>query len=78
MGKELKPKVRMFLRLIPTFADITGEKLVGGAFLRPPPLSQNRVKILYSPGDKIISVITSPQLAVKKPSSLVSLIESEY
>ena len=69
----------MFLRLIPTFADITGEKLVGGPFCAPPPpLSQNRVKILYSPGDKIISVITSPQLAVKKPSSLVSLIESEY
>ena len=28
--KRLKLKVRKFLRLIPTFAEVTGEKLVGG------------------------------------------------
>ena len=41
--KGLKPKVRKFYRLIPTFVEVTGEKLVGGAFFPPtsqrPPLS---------------------------------------
>ena len=36
VAKELKLKVRRFLRLIPTFVEVTGEKLVGwserGAF----------------------------------------------
>ena len=41
MGKGLKLKVRKFLGLIPTFVEVTGEKLVG-AFLPPPIL--NRVK----------------------------------
>ena len=33
----------MFFKLIPTFAEVTKEKLVVGAFL-PPPLILNRVK----------------------------------
>ena len=39
--KGLKLKVRNFYGLVPTFVEVTGEKLVGGAFL-PPIL--NRVK----------------------------------
>ena len=34
--KGLQLKVRKFLRLVPTFIEVTGEKLVGGA--SPPPL----------------------------------------
>ena len=38
VAKGLKLKVRKFLGLIPTFVEVTGEKLVGGggAFLPPP------------------------------------------
>ena len=35
--KRLKLKVTKFWRLVPTFLEVTGEKLVGGAFLPPPP-----------------------------------------
>ena len=35
--KGLKLKVRNFYGLVPTFVEVTGEKLVGGAFLSPPP-----------------------------------------
>ena len=35
VASGLKLKVRKFLRLIPTFADVTGEKLVGGASPHP-------------------------------------------
>ena len=35
--KGLKLKVRKFWELIPTFVEITGEKMVGGLFARPPP-----------------------------------------
>ena len=35
--KGLKLKVREFWWLIPTFVQVTGEKLVGRAFLPPPP-----------------------------------------
>ena len=41
--KRLKLKVRTFWRLIPTFAEVAGEKLVGETFL--PPFILNRVKI---------------------------------
>ena len=37
LSKGLKLKVRKFLGLIPTFVEVTGEKLVGEAFLAPPP-----------------------------------------
>ena len=40
--KGLKLKVRKFWGLIPTFAEVTEENLVRGAFLAPPIL--NRVK----------------------------------
>ena len=34
VAKGLKLKVRKFWGLIPTFLEVTGEKLVGGAFLK--------------------------------------------
>ena len=34
--KELELKVRKFWGLIPTFVEVTGEKLVGGHFTLPP------------------------------------------
>ena len=37
MVKELKLKVRKFSGLIPTFVEVTGEKLVGGLFASPSP-----------------------------------------
>ena len=37
VAKVLKLKVRKFWRPNPTFAEVTGEKLVGWAFLAPPP-----------------------------------------
>ena len=37
--KGLKLKVRKFWGLIATFVELTGEKLVGGAFLPLPPQS---------------------------------------
>ena len=52
--KGLKLKVRKFLGLIPTFIEITGEKLVGGTFLPPHPLPiLNSVKSL----DDSLSII---------------------
>ena len=44
LSKGLKLKVRKFWGLIPTFAEVTEEKLVGGFFGLPPIL--NRVKNL--------------------------------
>ena len=46
VAKGLKLKVRNFLGLIPTFPEVTKEKLVGGAFLPPPIL--NSVKRLLN------------------------------
>ena len=40
--KGLKLKVRKFWGLIPTFVEVTGEKLVAGALFGPPPIL-NRV-----------------------------------
>ena len=37
VAKGLKLKLRKFWRLIPTFVEVTGEKLVGWAVLHPPP-----------------------------------------
>ena len=45
MAKRLKLKVRKFWGLIPTFVEVTGEKLVGGHFTLPPIL--NRVKNMF-------------------------------
>ena len=36
VAKGLKLKVRKFWEVIPTFVEVTGEKLVGEAFLPPP------------------------------------------
>ena len=46
VAKGLKLKARKFWGLIPTFVEVTGEKLVGEAFLpplQPPLLILNRV-----------------------------------
>ena len=37
VAKELKLKVENFWDLIPTFVEVTGEKLVGNLFALPPP-----------------------------------------
>ena len=37
LTKGLKLKVRKFWELIPTFVEVTGEKLVGGSFCTPHP-----------------------------------------
>ena len=42
MAKGFKLKFRMFCGLIPTFVEVTGEKLVGGLFAPVPTL--NRIK----------------------------------
>ena len=39
LSKGLKLTVRKFWGLIPTFVEVTGEKLVGGLFAPPPLLS---------------------------------------
>ena len=44
VAKGLKLKVRKFLGLIPTFLEVTGEKLVGGGDPFLPPIL-NRVKV---------------------------------
>ena len=44
MAKELKLKVKKFWGLIPTFVEVTEEKLVGMAFL-PSPLILNGVNL---------------------------------
>ena len=43
VAKGLKLKVRKFWGLIPTFEEVTGEKLEGGTFLAPHP---ERVKMI--------------------------------
>ena len=45
VAKRLKLKVWKFWGLVSTFLEVTGEKLVGWAFLPPPPIL-NRVKCL--------------------------------
>ena len=44
LSKWLKLTVRKFSRLILTFVEVTGEKLVGGTFLLPPAIL-NMVKV---------------------------------
>ena len=43
VAKELKLKVRKCWGLIPTFEEVTGEKLLGRVFFAPSPPIQNRV-----------------------------------
>ena len=54
LSKRLKLKVRKFWGLIPTFVEITGEKLVGGAGLFAPPPSWIGLRSLS--GVSLISV----------------------
>ena len=44
LAKVLKLKVRIFLGLIPTFVEVTGEKLVSGVFL--PPIRNRVIKVV--------------------------------
>ena len=53
--KGLKLKLRKFSGLIPTFVEVTGEKLVGGLFAPPPIL--NRVKATYKYENQLQSII---------------------
>ena len=66
VAKGLKLKVRRFLALIPTIAEVTEEKLVGGAFL-PPIL--NRANILnicncYK-SNEIVKIVTKKKILWK-------------
>ena len=57
LSKGLKLKVRKFWGLIPTFVEVTGEKLVGEAFLPPPIL--NRVNsVQNTPILKLLAVVS--------------------
>ena len=53
VAKGLTLKVRKFGRLIPMFVEVTGKKLVAGAFLPPPPIL-NRVNVRAA-GKKLAS-----------------------
>ena len=44
----LKLKAKKFCGLVPTFAEVTGEKLVGGGLFAPPLPLLNRVKMLIN------------------------------
>ena len=57
LANRLKLKVRKFWGLIPTFLEVTGEKLVGGTFLPPLPLL-NRVKA------KLITIIAQEEITL--------------
>ena len=52
--KGLKLKVRKFWGLIPTFVEVTGEKLVGKGLFAPPIL--NRVKIFFITSTQIVTL----------------------
>ena len=74
VAKGLKLKVRKFLGPTPTFVEVTGEKLVGGAFSAPPIL--NSVKYLtHTPFQKSnfyywcrgVLVITTEQFHSSQP-----------
>ena len=60
VGKGLELKVRNFGGLVPTSVEVTGEKLVGGFFVLPPPPILNRVKIDFqsssSPSSNKVSI----------------------
>ena len=47
VAKRLKLKVREFCGKIPTFVEVTGEKLVGDLFAPLPPIILNRVKASF-------------------------------
>ena len=57
VAKHLKLKVRKFWALIPTFVEVTGEKLVGeGAFCPLPLPTLSRVKLRFC---EVLTVINS-------------------
>ena len=56
MAKGLKLKARKFWGLIPTFLEVTGEKLVGGSFCPPPAPILNRVNWHFSKWNAAISI----------------------
>ena len=45
VAKVLKLKARKIWRLVPTFVEVRGEKLVEGPFCHPPPPILNGVKL---------------------------------
>ena len=76
LSKGLKLKVRKFWGLIPTFVEVTGEKLVGGGAFWTPIL--NRVKamqsrrLLYKRG-LCIGNITSSRNVLRRNSNAIYL-----
>ena len=62
LSKALKLKARKYRGLIRTFAEFTGEKLVGGPFYPSPPIL-NRVKENH----RLIAVDLSKQTKLKDP-----------
>ena len=62
--KVLKLKVRKVLGLIPTFVEVTGEKLVGRSFCSPPPSTiLNRVNFMLT---VVINIFGQIKVKVKK------------
>ena len=47
VAKRLKLKVKKFLGFIPTFGEVTGEKLVGGLFAASTPSVIRLILLLY-------------------------------
>ena len=63
LSKALKLKARKYRGLIRTFAEFTGEKLVGGPFYPSPPPILNRVEENH----RLIAVDLSKQTKLKDP-----------
>ena len=76
MAKGLKLKVGKFLGLIPTFAEVTEENLVGvGGVFAPPSLILNRVKginsvILRLSGCSRIGLINESNIDILQKTSM--------
>ena len=57
MSKGLRLKIRKFWGLLPTFVEVTGEKMVGGPFCFPPILNRVKKITLGKPYWEILSVL---------------------
>ena len=60
--KWLKLQARKFWRLIPTFVEVTGEKLIGGLFTS----ILNGIKLTLSPDDFILIPLGNPTRLVSR------------
>ena len=73
VAKVLKLKVRKFWGLIPQFAEVTGEKPVGGLFVLPPIL--NRVNKSSSITKYVVFTRKTKQKSKRRNLSLTALIK---